>query len=124
MMQAANDIANEGFKQAGYEYVVLDDCWSIKSGRDNTTNRIRPDLSKFPDGIDGWVSKVHALGLKAGIYSSAGYTTCGGYPASLDYEMVDAATFAGWGIDYLKYDKCVCTLLIGYGLLCSRGDEC
>lgn len=105
MMQAANDIANKGFKNVGYEYIVLDDCWSIKSGRDNATEKIQPDLTKFPDGIDGWVKKVHALGLKAGIYSSAGYTTCGGYPASLDYEMVDASTFAEWGIDYLKYDK-------------------
>jgi alpha-galactosidase len=52
------------------------------------------------------VDKVHALGLKAGIYSSAGYTTCGGYPASLDYEMIDAVTFAGRGIDYLKYANC------------------
>lgn len=106
-MQAANDIHSKGFQKAGYEYVVLDDCWSVKSGRDNTTNRIQPDLSKFPDGIDGLASKIHALGLKAGIYSSAGFTTCGGYPASLDYEMIDATTFAEWGIDYLKYDKCV-----------------
>lgn len=105
MMLAANDIANKGFKQAGYEYVVLDDCWSVKAGRDNSTGRIQPDLSKFPSGIDGWVEKVHALGLKAGIYSSAGFVTCGGYPASLGYEMIDATTFAEWGVDYLKYDK-------------------
>lgn len=106
MMSAANDIVNKGFQTAGYNYVILDDCWSIQSGRDGN-NRIQPDTSKFPDGIDGWVSKVHDLGLKAGIYSSAGETTCGGYPASLGYEMIDASTFAGWGIDYLKYDKYV-----------------
>jgi alpha-galactosidase len=105
MMRAANNIASKGFKEAGCEYVVVDDCWSVKSGRDNTTNRIRPGLSKFPDGIDCWVDKVHALGLKAGIYWSTCYTTCSGYPASLDYEMIDVVTFAGLGIDYLKYDN-------------------
>jgi alpha-galactosidase len=105
MMRAANDIASKGFKDVGYEYVVLDDCWSIKTGRNNFTNRIMPNMTKFPSGIDGMVSKIHGLGLKAGIYSSAGWRTCGGYPASLGYEIVDAETFAGWGVDYLKYDK-------------------
>ena len=104
-MRAANDIATKGFKDVGYEYVVLDDCWSIKTGRNNITNRIMPNMTKFPDGIDGMVSKIHELGLKAGIYSSAGWRTCGGYPASLGYEIIDAETFAGWGVDYLKYDK-------------------
>ena len=50
--------------------------------------------------------EVHALGLKLGIYSSAGTKTCAGYPASIGLESVDAATFAGWGVDYLKYDNC------------------
>lgn len=57
-MRAANDIAEKGFKDVGYEYVVLDDCWSIKTGRNNITNRIMPNMTKFPDGIDGWVSKL------------------------------------------------------------------
>jgi alpha-galactosidase len=63
-------------------------------------------MTKFPDGISGTASKVHALGLKFGIYSDAGKTTCGGYPASLGYEVTDAQTFANWGVDYLKYDNC------------------
>lgn len=107
VMQAANDIVNKGFKDAGYNYVVVDDCWSIKSGRDNTTHQIRPNTTMFPDGISGLTAKLHNMDLKAGIYSSAGYTTCGGYPASLGYEDIDAQTFASWGIDYLKYDKWV-----------------
>lgn len=86
--------------------MLVDDCWSIKTGRDNVTNQILPDLDKFPSGINGTVAQIHALGLKAGIYSSAGLTTCGGYPASLGYEDIDAETFASWGIDYLKYDNC------------------
>lgn len=77
----------------------------MKDGRDNTTHQLRPNITKFPEGISGLVSKLHGMGFKTGIYSSAGYLTCGGYPASLGYEAIDAETFASWGIDYLKYDK-------------------
>lgn len=69
------------------------------TGRDNVTLQIIPDPDKFPDGISGLAEKVHALGLKLGIYSSAGTKTCAGYPASIGYESIDAATFASWGID-------------------------
>jgi alpha-galactosidase len=65
-----------------------------------------PDPVKFPDGIAGIASQIHALGLKFGLYSSAGTKTCAGYPASIGYEYLDAATFAEWGVDYLKYDNC------------------
>jgi len=65
-----------------------------------------PDPVKFPDGIAGIANQVHALWLKLGIYSTAGVKTCAGYPASLGYEYLDAATFAEWGVDYLKYDNC------------------
>lgn len=92
MLDAASYMVSKGFLRAGYTYVNLDDCWSIKSGRDNTTHQILPDLNKFPEGIEGLVSRIHSMGLKAGIYSSAGETTCAGYPASLGYEMVDAET--------------------------------
>lgn len=81
----------------------IDDCWSIKSGRDNVTHQIIPDTSKFPDGISGLAKKVHAMGLQIGIYSSAGTHTCAGYPASIGYESIDAASFAAWGIDCMKY---------------------
>lgn len=85
-------------QDAGYEYVNVDDCWSVKSGR-NANGQIVPDPTKFPDGISGTADKIHAMGLKMGIYSSAGTETCAGYPASLGYEDIDAATFAAWGID-------------------------
>jgi len=86
--------------------ISVDDCWSVKSGRDSTTNQIIPDPSKFPSGINGTASSIHTLGLKIGIYSDAGSETCAGYPASIGHESLDAATFASWGIDYLKYDNC------------------
>ena len=97
---------------------AVDDCWSVKSGRNSTTHRIIPDTSKFPDGISGVASQIHDLGFKVGIYSSmsiwmyryiyqltllgSGETTCAGYPASLGYEEVDAQSFAEWGIDCMS----------------------
>ncbi|PYH90096.1 alpha-galactosidase aglB [Aspergillus ellipticus CBS 707.79] len=106
ILTAANEVVNLGLKSLGYEYINIDDCWSVKSGRDPTTKRIIPDPDKFPNGISGVADEIHALGLKLGIYSSAGTTTCAGYPASLGYETIDAQSFAEWGVDYLKYDNC------------------
>ncbi|KAJ5908670.1 hypothetical protein N7495_001352, partial [Penicillium taxi] len=126
ILTAANEIVNLGLKDLGYEYVNIDDCWSVIDVRNSTTQRIIPDITNFPDGISGLADQIHDLGLKIGIYSSefrlvilshedkqlivlfsgAGLTTCAGYPASLGYEKVDAEAFAEWGIDYLKYDNC------------------
>lgn len=102
ILQAANAMVSKGFQSAGYTYVNSDDCWSQQQGRDPETSRLLPNFTKFPEGIKGTADKVHDLGFKFGIYSSAGLLTCGRYPASLGYEMVDAATFAEWGVDYLK----------------------
>ncbi|KAI0434737.1 glycoside hydrolase family 27 protein [Xylaria sp. FL1042] len=106
ILDAANAMVDMGFKDAGYNYVNIDDCWSVKDGRDNETQQIIPDPTRFPSGISGVADKIHALGLKIGIYSSAGTETCAGYPASIGYESIDAASWAAWGIDYLKYDNC------------------
>jgi alpha-galactosidase len=121
IMTAANEMVNLGLKDAGYEYVnseslprsklfsdtsSVDDCWTVKAGRDSSTNQLIPDPTAFPSGIKGIAKNIHDLGLKIGIYSDDGTTTCAGYPASLGYESLDAATFAAWGIDYLKYDDC------------------
>ncbi|KAI1367459.1 glycoside hydrolase family 27 protein [Xylaria arbuscula] len=106
VLDAANAIIEFGFKDAGYEYVNIDDCWSVKGSRDNETKQLVPDPTRFPNGISGVADKIHELGLKIGIYSSAGTETCAGYPASIGYEGIDAATWAAWGIDYLKYDNC------------------
>lgn len=71
-----------------------------------TSGYLMPDKTKFPDGMKDVADAVHKLGLKLGIYSSAGSKTCGGYPGSLGYETQDATMYAQWGIDYLKYDNC------------------
>ncbi|KAA8895615.1 putative alpha-galactosidase B [Sphaerosporella brunnea] len=106
ILSAAKSIQDLGLQDAGYEYINIDDCWSVKSGRDPVTNRILPDLTKFPAGISGTAKTLHGMGFKVGLYSDAGSKTCGGYPGSLYYEDIDAATFSEWGIDYLKYDNC------------------
>ncbi|KAK3635508.1 hypothetical protein LTR56_014675 [Elasticomyces elasticus] len=93
-----------GLKDAGYEYVNMDDYWATSSRASD--GQLQADPTILPDGMEGVANRIHALGLKAGIYSSASVETCGGYPASLDHEQTDAATFANWGIDYLKYDNC------------------
>ncbi|KAF9447961.1 glycoside hydrolase family 27 protein [Macrolepiota fuliginosa MF-IS2] len=104
VLAAANQFISLGLKDAGYQYINIDDCWSVKT-RDSS-GRIVPDPTKFPNGINGVATQVHNLGLKMGIYSDAGTATCAGFPASLGTELIDAQTFASWGIDYLKYDNC------------------
>lgn len=101
--EMADAMVNNGMKEAGYEYIFIDDGW--QGGRDNKNNII-PDPLKFPSGIKTLADYVHSKGLKLGIYSDAAPLTCAGYTASLGFEEQDAKTFASWGIDYLKYDYC------------------
>ena len=100
----ADFFVESGLKDAGYEYVVIDDCWSEKQRDKN--GKLVPDHWKFPDGIKPVADYVHSKGLKFGMYSCAGTHTCGGHPGSFEHEFDDADTFAEWGVDYLKYDYC------------------
>jgi alpha-galactosidase len=49
---------------------------------------------------------LHGMGMKFGMYSSAGIFTCGRFPGSLGFEQKDADLWASWDVDYLKYDNC------------------
>jgi alpha-galactosidase len=102
--ETADFFVSSGLKDAGYEYVNIDDCWAAME-RD-AGGRLVPDPVKFPSGIAGVADYVHGLGLKLGIYGDAGTRTCAGYPGSLGNEVVDAQTWADWGVDYVKYDNC------------------
>lgn len=102
LMETADAIVNLGYKDAGYEYVIIDDCWSLKE-RD-THGRLQADPDKFPHGMNYLSDYIHSKGLKFGMYSDCGFWTCAGYPGSFGYEYIDAQTFAQWGVDYLKYD--------------------
>ena len=99
----ADAMVEKGYRDAGYTYIFIDDCW--QGGRDKH-NFIIPDPEKFPSGIKALADYVHSRGLKLGIYSDAAKLTCAGYTASYGFEEQDACTFASWGIDYLKYDYC------------------
>ncbi len=103
--EAADAMVDLGLKDAGYEYLVIDDCWS-EYERDPVTHRIVPHHEKFPNGMKPVADYVHSKGLKFGMYSSNGVRTCADYPASFDHEFLDAQTFADFGVDYLKYDNC------------------
>jgi alpha-galactosidase len=99
----ADSMATNGMKDAGYQYVVIDDCWQVK--RDDAGN-IVADPERFPSGLKALADYIHAKGLKFGIYSDAGTKTCAGRPASQGHEYQDAMQYAQWGVDYLKYDWC------------------
>ncbi len=102
--ETADVMAEEGFLEAGYNYLIIDDCWSMRERDEN--GKLVPDPEKFPNGMKAVADYVHAKGLKFGMYSCAGIRTCADYPSSFDYEYIDAQTFADWGVDYLKYDFC------------------
>ena len=99
----ADALVKSGMKDAGYQYVVIDDCWQVS--RDGAGN-IVADAQRFPHGIKGLADYIHSTGLKFGIYSDAGSKTCAGRPGSLGHEYQDARQYAAWGVDYLKYDWC------------------
>ncbi|KAF2765422.1 glycoside hydrolase [Teratosphaeria nubilosa] len=103
LLGTAQRMVELGLRDVGYQYVILDDCWS--DGR-YPNKTLRPDFTKFPNGMKYVADQIHALGLKFGMYSSAGAYTCAQYAGSLGYEYIDAQTFASWNVDYLKYDNC------------------
>lgn len=103
LMEMADIMVSSGMKDAGYEYIVVDDCWQV--GRDEEGN-ILPDPATFPDGMKPVADYIHSLGLKFGLYSCAGSLTCQRRPGGRGYQFQDARQYAEWGVDYLKYDVC------------------
>ena len=103
LMEIADAMVQSGMRDAGYEYIVIDDCWQI--GRDSE-GFIMVDPDRFPNGMKHLADYIHEKGLKFGIYSCAGTKTCAGRPGSRGHEFQDAYTYAKWGVDYLKYDWC------------------
>ncbi len=114
----ADAIVEKGLKDAGYEYVVIDDCWALR--KRNAEGRMVADPEKFPSGMKALAEYVHSKGLKFGMYSCAGTRTCAGYPGSFDYEFIDAKTFAEWDVDFLKYDFCYKPALSNGPILYNR----
>ena len=111
--EAADVMVRSGMADVGYQYVSIDDCWMNAPRSDDplrmgplrdANGRIIPNRH-FPD-MPALTEHIHAQGLKAGIYTSPGPFTCGGFAGSYQFEAIDAATFARWGFDLLKYDWC------------------
>jgi len=101
--ESADALVSSGMKDAGYQYVNIDDCWH---GERDARGFIQVNAQRFPSGMKALADYVHARGLKLGLYSDAGWKTCGGRPGSRGHEYQDALTYAQWGVDYLKYDWC------------------
>ena len=98
----AKALVTSGMKDAGYQYIVIDGGWE---GFHDANGVFHTNILRFPD-MKGLADYVHSLGLKIGIHDSPGPVTCAGREASYGYEEQDAKTFAGWGIDFVKYDWC------------------
>jgi alpha-galactosidase len=101
--ETADAIAASGMRDAGYQYVTIDDCWQVARDRNGV---IIADSARFPDGIKPVADYVHTKGLKFGIYTDAGRLTCERRPGSYGFEDLDAKTYARWGVDYVKVDWC------------------
>lgn len=101
--ETADAMAANGMKDAGYQYVVIDDCWQISRDADGN---IVADPAKFPSGIKALADYIHSKGLKFGLYTDAGTKTCAGRPGTMGHEYQDAKQYAKWGVDYVKEDWC------------------
>lgn len=103
ILETADALVKHGYKDAGYEYLIIDDCWAQK---ERVNGKLEPNPELFPHGMKYIADYIHSKGLKFGMYSCAGVRTCADYPSSYGYEFEDAKQFASWGVDYLKYDFC------------------
>jgi alpha-galactosidase len=123
MRAAADAMVSSGMMDHGYQYVNIDDCWAVKPGTTDPTLGGEPRDAqgkvnanqRFPD-MKGLTDYIHAKGLKAGIYTSPGPTTCAGHVGAYQHEELDAQRFAEWGYDFLKYDWC------SYGGIAKKPD--
>jgi alpha-galactosidase len=106
---AADAMVNSGLIEHGWTYINIDDCWEVRADRPANERRGADGHiltnARFPD-MKALVDYIHSKGLRAGLYSSPGPATCGGYTASYQFEEQDAEQYTKWGFDYLKYDWC------------------
>ncbi|XP_022109391.1 alpha-N-acetylgalactosaminidase-like [Acanthaster planci] len=103
-MQMADIVVSQGYKEVGYEFINMDDCWMSKE-RD-AQGRLQPDPKRFPSGIKNLADYVHSKGLKFGLYQDMGTQTCDGYPGIWGHIETDVQTYVEWGVDYVKMDGC------------------
>lgn len=104
IMEIADAMVNSGMRDAGYQYINIDDFWHAE--KREADGKPKADEKKFPNGIKYLADYIHSKGLKLGIYSCAAEYTCGKKFGSYGFEEIDAKTYAEWGVDLLKYDYC------------------
>ena len=104
LLNVSDTLIGLGLREAGFVFLNVDDGWS--SSRDNVTGALQPNQRSFPSGMQSFGAQLHKRGLKFGLYTDRGFRTCQGLPGSLDFEAQDAATFASFGVDFLKNDGC------------------
>jgi alpha-galactosidase len=103
--EVADALVSSGMKSAGYNWMVLDDCWS--STNRSAAGELQPDPLRFPSGIPALVSYLSARGLYLGLYTCAGSKTCKyNRPGSWGHYGRDARTLTGWGAKWIKADNC------------------
>ncbi|XP_049876958.1 alpha-N-acetylgalactosaminidase-like isoform X2 [Pectinophora gossypiella] len=102
--RTADKLVEDGYLEAGYEYLIIDDCWSQKHR--SSDGRLMPDRKRFKSGMKALADYIHSKGFKFGMYQNYSNVTCAGYPGIMDYEDIDIASFVEWEIDYLKLDAC------------------
>src|ERR1043166_4233731 len=105
----ADAMVTSGMRDAGYIYLVIDDCWQIDRAAQGNSHRdaqgnIQPDPKRFPSGMKALADYIHSKGLKFGLYSDAGTFTCQKRPGSRGYEFQDPRQNAAGDVDYLKHD--------------------
>lgn len=100
----AKALVSSGLAKLGYDYVNLDDCWMARQR--TASGQLQASPTRFPNGIAWLATQLHEMGLRLGVYESAGTTTCQGRPGSWGHYKQDASTFASWGVDFLKFDYC------------------
>jgi alpha-galactosidase len=105
LVETIDAMVANGMRDAGYVFVNLDDGWQRYKGA-RRDHPLEVDPQKFPRGIAWLANYAHEHGMKLGIYSGPGQTTCAGYTGSEGHEAEDAKMFASWGVDHLKYDAC------------------
>ncbi len=107
ILRRTSDIMHEKLHDYGWSYVIVDDGWEASK---RTSEGILNGNTNWPD-MKALTGYIHSKGMKFGLYSSPGPTTCGNFPASYKHEYIDAQTWADWGVDYLKHDYCSHTLV-------------
>lgn len=112
IQQHIDIISQKEWREAGYQYVNIDDCWASLAR--TSDGKLQGNTTRFPSGLKALGDYAKDAGVLLGTYNDMGTSTCGGYPGECTdqqctlpgYMDVDAQTYAEWGFNSLKMDGC------------------